>query len=355
NKGHKLDVVGYGQTENNNNTLRNHKLLTVENTSPVRFVINQQSGGMCFGDSGGASLFTIGGTDYVAGVNSAVTDPNCMDFAISARVSAVYDSFIQPAVNGTPFLPESCEACGDGHIKNGQCSAKLSACYDDKSDGGCVDYLQCLNGCFTASCAMKCRFENSAGASVYDQINACVCNTSCDTECLGDARCEPPPACGLTHPTQTCNDCMEGSCCDRSMACAADGQCYICFHEVAPGPACDTNAAYQDLRSCLSTTCVDSCGGSTGTGGGETTGAGGAGGMGPVGMGGSATAANGTAAATSGGSGTKRGGYVVSSCHYLPSNGRRSSRPWAIVSLLGLALLGRRRRGACRHAARDLS
>ncbi len=358
NKGHKLDVVGYGQTENNNNTLRNHKLLSVEEPSAVRFLINQKTGGMCFGDSGGAALFTTGGTEYVAGVNSAVTGdsrPACSSYAIAARVSAVFDSFIEPAINGTPYLPESCDVCSDAHIKNGLCSSKLGACWDDESAGGCVSFLQCLGGCFSASCAMKCRIDNVAGAALYDAIFACVCNTACATECVGDSKCEPPPTCGLTHPVESCDGCMEASCCDRAKACAVDPECFSCFYAVAPGSECDSNAAYQDLRGCLSATCVDSCGGSTGTGGGETTGAGGAGGMDPVGMGGAATAANGTAAATGGGSGIKRGGYVVSSCHYLPSNGRRSSRPWAIVSLLGLALLGRRRRGACRHAARDLS
>jgi hypothetical protein len=86
-----LDIVGYGQTESGQNSLRRHKVTQLVDFD-LFFLLHQST--VCFGDSGGPAIYN--GT--VVGVSSFVTDNACMDYGVSGRVATVYQSFIEPFI-----------------------------------------------------------------------------------------------------------------------------------------------------------------------------------------------------------------------------------------------------------------
>ena len=87
--GANVDIIGYGQTESGNNSLRKHKVTQVVDIGGGLFV-HQST--VCFGDSGGPAVFD----GKVVGVSSFVTDDACMDYGASGRVRSVYADWIEP-------------------------------------------------------------------------------------------------------------------------------------------------------------------------------------------------------------------------------------------------------------------
>ena len=86
-----VEIVGYGQTESGNNSLRRHKTTPLVDLN-LFFLAHQAT--VCFGDSGGPAIYD----GQVVGVSSFVTDNICMDYGVSGRVTSVYTNFIEPFI-----------------------------------------------------------------------------------------------------------------------------------------------------------------------------------------------------------------------------------------------------------------
>ncbi len=89
-----VDIIGYGQTESGNNSLRKHKNTSVVDIAGLLFA---HVSTVCFGDSGGPAVYN----GAVVGVSSFVTDDSCMDYGVSGRVRAVYADWIEPFTGPT--------------------------------------------------------------------------------------------------------------------------------------------------------------------------------------------------------------------------------------------------------------
>lgn len=336
-KGKLIDLVGYGQTESGNNTLRNHLELPIQSVSELRLNFEQSGGGVCFGDSGGGGIVDVSAGTRVASVHSGVSDDSCLGSSTSVRVSAVYDTFIMPFINETPFLEQTCDQCNEGTFGGGECASVLQACFDSPQ---CDAYVDCLSACFTGTCQKACQLDHVAGAAAYDAINECGCG-ECSSECEGDSRCDPEPACGLAFNDDGCGSCVEGSCCAAATACDGDLKCWECMSKGGPVVGCDGSPAYVALQECMSNNCSEPCNVAPP----EPTGSGGSGGAG------SSVAAS-TSVGVGGGGGTSSTEpesdepddiVVVSSCAASPAVPR--------TTLLGLLLFAlpftrRRRRAA---------
>lgn len=337
-----LDLVGYGLTENGGTTFRHRLARPISSETALRLNFNQTAGGMCSGDSGGAALHTNNGTEYVGGVNSYVSGGNCTTQGTAVRVSAVYDTFVMPYINGTPYQPQTCDQCTDGHLFAGGCTQDVIDCFNN---GQCSDYVNCIQSCSTQSCVQMCTNDNPSGAQQYQGIFTCICTGPCATECATDPQCEPPPACGLTSTNQACQSCYETNCCAEASACAGDNTCIDCVSSITPGPECDTNPQLGAFNACLESSCADECniggeGGSGGGGeGGSGAGTGGAAGVGGMGV------TNGVGGSGAGGAGQDDDGFVVTdggcACTVMPSS---AEQRWWLLALLPLAASLRRRR-----------
>jgi MYXO-CTERM domain-containing protein len=283
NNGTVQELLGYGLTENGGTSLRHTIDRPVAFNSPLWLGWNQQTGGVCSGDSGGPALHSIAGQEYVSAVHSFVSNANCNGFGVSVRASAVRDTFIQPYIDGTPFQPQTCGQCFDAHTKQGACADEVDDCFANPS---CEAYVDCLGTCFTQSCVHQCAVTHSSGKSLFDDIYACACDGACSAECSGDPICEPTPACFVEATDPSCNGCLESACCDEATVCATDSFCLDCVTSSSPNPNCENNAKLIALSSCLETSCGADCaitssgaggggGSEPGVGGGALVGAGG--------------------------------------------------------------------------------
>lgn len=83
--------IGYGVTSNigDENTQRRNITNVIDSTQLNTFTLDSASGGPCSGDSGGPSIISSGGTDYIAGIISH-GDENCSAYTVCGRVSSVY-------------------------------------------------------------------------------------------------------------------------------------------------------------------------------------------------------------------------------------------------------------------------
>jgi hypothetical protein len=156
-------------------------------TLTITFDFDSHDSGVCFGDSGGPNLST--GTERVAGVNSSVSTSECDGLSFSGRVSAVYNSFIQPYINMVPPPPADCNGCFEvATTGNGGCTDDVDACFDDSE---CNALVGCYNGCSTASCYQGCTDDHPGGIPLYNAIFTCVCTSACATECADASMCDP--------------------------------------------------------------------------------------------------------------------------------------------------------------------
>ncbi len=350
-QGTQLDLVGYGNTEVGSTTLRRHVVKPISYESDLRLAFNQQTSGMCSGDSGGPVIHN-NGQERVAGVNSYISGPvvnQCVgnNFTGTAvRVSAVYDTFIMPVINSTAYGPQTCDQCEEAHIYAGDCTPYLEGCWNNAA---CSDYLDCVNGCTTQSCVTQCKIVHATGYQTYMQIYTCVCDTACSAECAGDPLCEPPPPCGFTSSNAACQTCWEQNCCAEGNACAADSYCVDCITSITPESGCGSDPEAVAFNGCIKANCADPCNLSTGGGGA------GAGGEGGGGVGGSGadipTGGQGGGVSTSGeGGGSSSGGtdsLVVDQggCGCTtPGHRGLGSSLWLLA--LGLAAAAARRRSS---------
>jgi len=340
--GSPITMVGYGITPSGNNRRRfatNNLSNDLTNDIFVSYDQSGGNGGVCSGDSGGPSLFDVGGTEYVAAVHSFVSQgpntPQCEGLGVSVRASGVLDSFIQPYIDGQPYGRESCDVCRDAHVRAGfdivaNCEAPLEDCLQSNA---CLEYNQCSANCIGQSCRNGCGQDNPVGKQLFDAIDGCVCNTACPTECGSEDLCVPEPACWIDLDDDSCETCLDNACCAEATACSTNNACLSC----ATGQStinCEASPEFVALATCLENSCGDTCpdfGLPSGTGGAGGTGPGGSD-AGPAGVGAGPT-----------GDGEDDDDTVVSSgCSLGPP---REDLPLTVF-MLGFAALGllRRRR-----------
>lgn len=214
--------VGYGVTSypSGYTTERHETINTINAVAAYHFDYLQPTTGPCSGDSGGPAL-TVGGTERVAGVISG-GDQTCSQYGVSGRVSAVYNSFILPFINGTP-ITMTCDECFTGATSgSGACTAQVNACF---ADTDCDALVSCIDPCVTQTCVQGCITAHPSGYTLYRAIYDCVCTTGCPTVCAGDDLCTR----GLGEPCSTPTVCDSGSCAD-GVCCTEDceGQCEAC-------------------------------------------------------------------------------------------------------------------------------
>jgi hypothetical protein len=180
--------VGYGKTSfpNGDTTIRHETLGNLNNVDSLTIDYLQPTSGPCQGDSGGPQL-TVGGTELVAGVVSS-GDDTCSVSGISGRTSSVYDTFIVPYIQNTPFSgPQNCDECQEyATLGQGPCANQVAACFNNAD---CDTFLNCAQGCMFQTCVNQCATDHPTGAALYQGIFDCVCDTACPSQCGGDAIC----------------------------------------------------------------------------------------------------------------------------------------------------------------------
>jgi MYXO-CTERM domain-containing protein len=344
-----LDAVGYGATPGNN-TVRRHANLAVLFESEVYLRFNQQTSGVCFGDSGGSSLHVLNSLPYVAGVHSTVTANNCVggtaqdpEIGTDIRVAPMVPVFITPYINNQPYGQHTCDECSDAHRSQGLCQNAVLSCIQGPT---CSDYIDCANACNTVPCQIQCGLTHAQGKALYDGINDCVCDTACSAECNGDSSCNEPPACYLTSNFPGCQACFEQACCAEVSACAADDFCYDCISSISPSSTCPQDPIVASMQNCLNANCDAECpgGNPSGSGGGGAGGMMGMGGMGIGGMevGGDPSGAGGASVDDDGADEPQviDGGC---GCVVYGKDGPASGLGWLALAGLALAAVRRRR------------
>lgn len=123
-----LEIVGYGQTESGNNSLRKHKTTPLVDLD-LFFLLHQST--VCFGDSGGPAIYN----GAVVGVSSFVTDNACMDYGVSGRVTTVYSSFIEPFI-GPPTTTTTSSSSATTGATTGSGMGGFAGDGGAASDGG---------------------------------------------------------------------------------------------------------------------------------------------------------------------------------------------------------------------------
>ncbi|HUT99812.1 MAG TPA: trypsin-like peptidase domain-containing protein [Myxococcota bacterium] len=218
--------VGYGLTSypNGDTTQRHYIDGTLDGVDSITIWYGESPGGPCSGDSGGPQLTR--GTERVGGVTS-YGDQNCAIYGVSGRVSAVYDSFIRPYIDGTP-ITMTCDECFSA-VTGGQgaCMTEVNACYNDSD---CYAMLECFSNCSSSdqACYQACADQHPSGLQIYYAIYDCVCETGCVDECADDPLCQTT----LKPLGESCGDgsecdstfCTDGVCCESTCS----GQCQAC-------------------------------------------------------------------------------------------------------------------------------
>ena len=253
--------VGYGRTTLNSsgasdtNSVRRNVSKTLSQVGQAQIAFNMTQSGICQGDSGGPVLAASGGAEKVVGVHSYVQG-DCNGQGVSGRVS-----FGLGWINGqlTKALPvEDCALCEKvANSGNGVCAALSKTCLADKQ---CNGYYECISaGGSKASCVAK--FPKAEGP--FNAAANCTCTTACASTCGSSLQCKNAPKCGFKITSSAaCATCSEGACCDETISCSADGECYVCLKNGDKDPGCATNAARKAMATCVASKCSTECAGS---------------------------------------------------------------------------------------------
>ena len=314
--------VGYGMTTlqvtnpPTENTVRRNVAKKLSQVGQAQIGYDMSTSGICHGDSGGPVLVTQGGVEKVAGVHSYVSGQGggCDGFGVSVRVSFGL-SFINAQL-AKAIPTEDCALCEKiSNSGNSTCAAANAGCLADKD---CKSYFDCISaGTPKATCVTK--FPKAEGP--FNAAANCTCTTACPDTCGKQIACRNIPKCGYKLPAGNCATCSEGACCAETLACAADGTCYVCLKGGDADPACATNAARKAMATCVASKCTTECAGSGLENGAELV------------------TPEDPAAAGGGGSTTTTTGCAV-------TQGGAGGRGFALAMLAGVLVLARRRRRA---------
>ena len=220
-----------------------------------------EAGGECNGDSGGPSISTIGGVQYVSGVTSW-GDPVCHAFNISTSVADFYDWIINTAPE---IVFQYKEICGNGIDDDG--NGKI-----DNADPACI---YCGNNIVNVGEA--CDGSHFSGdrttCTAWDSNLYSGGNVSCNNDCTvnfenciafdfcGDGKLKDDEECDGTvfvNDMKTCSDFDRGftsgdlKCTDKCEIdvtdCRADAKCGDGI--VEGDEDCDGTKFYKNYTSC---------------------------------------------------------------------------------------------------------
>jgi hypothetical protein len=325
-----VESVGFGRTSliatgtpPTDNTIRRNVQKTLSQVGNL-IAYDMATDGICQGDSGGPVLVTSGGVQKVAGVHSYV-EGDCNGTGVSVRVSFDLSFINGELAKAAPT--EDCALCGKiANSGNGTCASLTKSCLADKD---CNGYYQCLASMPRNVCLLM--FPKAQGP--FNAAANCQCTEACTTQCKTDASCAGVPKCGYKYPAGSCATCTESACCSESLACAADGTCYVCLDTKDKAAECATNAARQTLAACVASKCQTECG-ATGADGGAT----------PAGTDpGTDPASGDPAAAAAPGTTTTTSGCSVGSAS-SHSSGSGSGTGYALAGIAAALATARRRR-----------
>jgi MYXO-CTERM domain-containing protein len=201
-EGDDLVFAGYGQINQGgglgDSSGRRFATNTVDFLDGLQIFYSQSytvgNGGVCFGDSGGPTFGSENGPLEVVGVNRAVTSDFCDDFGISARVQAVFGSFIAPFMGEDPG-PLECDPCVDIAIntKGGACRSYVDTCF---ATPDCANLNDCLIECGSSvSCQNGCVDQYQDGLDEFNAIFDCAYCEACAAECADDQDFCDDPSC----------------------------------------------------------------------------------------------------------------------------------------------------------------
>jgi len=97
--GSELMISGFGQTESGSTSMRHLGIVIASSVSATQ-IVSQSSANACFGDTGGAAVLQAPGGRWLAGT---IMNGDCSTFTGAGRVSAIYEDFIVPVINGLPL------------------------------------------------------------------------------------------------------------------------------------------------------------------------------------------------------------------------------------------------------------
>ena len=121
---------------------------TVAEVRPLTLRYEDGPGGPCAGDSGGPDI--VGGR--LVGVMSR-SDALCREWAVSTRVSAVYDSFLAPLLFGAPMSLVPCAVCRQAATEPG------AACVAPQLRCNLTGECGALAACACETCARECETD----------------------------------------------------------------------------------------------------------------------------------------------------------------------------------------------------
>jgi hypothetical protein len=252
--------IGFGQTTDSGsdaNTLR-YSISKTITLSDTRYLLYPNAGGgLCYGDSGGGTLATIGGVEKLIGINKGLSDATC-SIGNSYIERASHDLAWIEAQLALPPPPVSCGLCmRNVSSGEGTCMAADSAC---GWNADCSNFRACFEKCSDDACRIACESKYPVGVGPYYALARCQCD-GCSATCAATPRCTllPKSKCGYPFEPTTCSSCLEARCCTQIGACADDGQCHDCLAEDDAPHACASNALRSALRTCADAQCAVQC------------------------------------------------------------------------------------------------
>ncbi len=259
-----LDLIGYGMTEKNlQNSVRHHASVSIAGfvgggSGPiVELAMGSSASGSCHGDSGGPGMFGAGASRRVATVTSyGYGGDGCSSSGGGlGRVSTVFNSFVQPFIDGTQGAL-TCDECKSSQESFG--STCVAPC---EGDTDCMALLDCFQTASTQDDAQKCFAAHPTGAAIYSKIDSCACDAC--SECKGDAACGAQ-ACGFQFEVKDkadCGSCITSKCCAEDKSCFDDTKCNSCVQQGDKAPAdCQQNGKYNAMYGCFADKCATECG-----------------------------------------------------------------------------------------------
>lgn len=273
--GSPVTIVGYGRT------VVGAKDAGAE-TSPIRKSIGRQvtqltathvvhsndGGGSCYGDSGGAVVATLAGSQRLVGVNSYVSSPrgpvDCgpSNSGYAVRVTTAVREWVAQTIAQATAADASCDSCRNVQLSGAQtCAADWRTCL---LDDDCIAYRTCTAACSSFKCFDACIQAHPRGYGFDQRVETCICSNGCHDSC--SAFCISQPKCGIAPDTSgSCARCTESSCCSELLDCATDGSCSLCRKDGSADagdgglPACATHPKRLNIAACTRTKCKAEC------------------------------------------------------------------------------------------------
>jgi MYXO-CTERM domain-containing protein len=239
---------------------------------------DQNSGGACFGDSGGPAFVTRSGTEYTAGVASYILG-NCREFGCHTKVDEFEAEILDfiGGVNGSScFSGSECDSgiCSDGVCCNASCTGECRFCNFPESLGTCTTAPNgyecpdadrcdgtetCQNGVCTQGPPTDCDDLEVCTVDSCNVSTGCVNTPVADgTSCSDGDRCNGVETCqgGVCRSPGDLN-CSDGDPCTSDSCHPVNG----CVNTPLPdGTSCDDNNVCNGVDVCQGGVCVPGTG-----------------------------------------------------------------------------------------------